>query len=201
MSIYRYTLNLTAGAAFLAGSTLASAVLAQQPQHIRGTIVGVKDSVLSIKTAAGTAKELKLGEKTGVFLVSKTDLGALTKDKFVGITSVEKGGVRVAREVHVFDEKLRGLGEGHYPWDLDSTPNMMTNANIAKIDSVASDRVLKLNYKGGEQSISVPESVPIVAFTATTPDQLKSGRKTFIIAKDGAAVAVVVGADGLTPPM
>jgi hypothetical protein len=27
---------------------------------------------------------------------------------------------------------LRGLAEGHYPWDLESKPNMMTNANISK---------------------------------------------------------------------
>jgi hypothetical protein len=40
-----------------------------------------------------------------------------------------------------------GLAEGHYPWDLESKPNMMTNA---KIEEVGTDRVVKLNYSRGE---------------------------------------------------
>jgi hypothetical protein len=48
----------------------------------------------------------------------------------LGITFVEQDGKRVACEVDVFDDSLHDLAEGHYPWDLDSKPNMMINANI-----------------------------------------------------------------------
>jgi len=34
----------------------------------------------------------------------------------------------------VFDESLRGLAEGHYPWDLESKPNMMPTPNISKVE-------------------------------------------------------------------
>ena len=51
-----------------------------------------------------------------MFLVTPADLGAIKPGRFVGVTSVEQGGKRVAREVHVFAESLRGRGEGHYPW-------------------------------------------------------------------------------------
>jgi len=141
-----------------------------------------------------------------VFMVSPADMAAIKDGRFVGITSVEKDGKRVALEVHVFDESLRGLGEGHYPWDLESGPNMMTNANIAQVESVGGDRVLKLDYKGGTQTIAVPPDATIVEFTATTPDQLKPGAKVFVIANtapDGSTVApaIVVGKDGLKPPM
>ena len=38
---------------------------------------------------------------------------------------------RDAVEVHVFEESLRGTGEGHYPWDL--MPNStMTNGAVAQ---------------------------------------------------------------------
>ena len=36
-------------------------------------------------------------------------------------------------EVHIFAESMRGLGEGHYDWDLRPS-SKMTNANVASID-------------------------------------------------------------------
>jgi hypothetical protein len=103
----------------------------------------------------------------------------------------------------VFDDSLRGLAEGHYPWDLDSKPNMMTNANIAKVDEVGTDRVLKLNYKGGEQTITIPASATVVGFDKAPADQLRAGRLVFVVLKnDGSeAAAVVIGAEGVKPPM
>ena len=175
------------------------------PQHIRGTLESNKDHTLAVKTARGEAS-IKLPDDAKVFLVSPADISAIKDGKFVGITSVEKDGKRVAKEVHVFDDTLRGLGEGHYPWDLENTPNMMTNANIARVELVGGDRVLKLDYKGGSQTIAVPPDASIVAFTAATPDQLQPNSKVFVMAKkqdDGSlvAVAAVVGKDGLKPPM
>ena len=175
------------------------------PQHIRGTLESAKNQTLEVKTARGETT-IKLPDDAKVFLVSPADISAIKDGKFVGITSVEKDGKRVAKEVHVFDDTLRGLGEGHYPWDLESTPNMMTNASIARVELVGGDRVLKLDYKGGTQTIAVPPDASIVAFTAATRDQLQPDRKVFVMARkqdDGSlvAAAAVVGKDGLKPPM
>ncbi len=205
MDIRRVTLGLTL--AF--GGTLFAASWAgaegPPPQHLRGSVDSLQDHVLAVKTARGEQK-VAFADTTKVFQVSRADISAVADGRFVGITSVEKNGHRVAVEVHIFDESLRGLGEGHYPWDLDSGPNMMTNANIAKVESVGADRVLKLDYKGGSQTIDVPPDAQIVAFTAGSADELKPGAKVFVIARkadDGqlAAGAVVVGKDGLKPPM
>jgi hypothetical protein len=162
---------------------LAEPALAQS--HIRGTLAGVKDDTITVQT------------------LTKSDMKAVQPGKFVGITSVERGGKRVAVEVHVFAETLRGLGEGHYPWDLDSNPNMMTNANIAKLEDVGTDRVLKLSYAGGEQTISVPETATIVEFDKAGRDQLVPGRRVFVGMKKDAkeAAFVVIGAEGVRPPM
>lgn len=197
---------LAAGALSFAVLASGSASAADAPRHIRGTVVSLKDHVLMVKTARGADESIGLGDDAKVFLVSPADLSAVTSGKFVGITSVEKDGKRVAKEVHVFDESLRGLGEGHYPWDLDTGPNMMTNANIAQVDSVAGDRVLKLDYKGGTQNITVPTDAAIVQFTVGTTAMLTEGAKVFVIAVTGAdgktaGKAVVVGKDGLKPPM
>jgi hypothetical protein len=207
MSMHRMLKALVAGAALTTWTAMVPA-LAQppQPQHVRGTIESVQDHMVAVKTARGPTDNIKLADDAKVFMVSPADMSAIKGGKFVGITSVEKDGKRVAVEVHVFDESLRGLGEGHYPWDLESGPNMMTNANIAQVESVGSDRVLKLDYKGGTQTIAVPPNATIVEFTATTPDQLKPGAKVFVIAAkapDGSTIApaIVVGKDGLKPPM
>jgi len=171
--------------------------------HIRGTLTAANDGTISVQTAKGETVSIKLASDAGLFLVTKAEMSAIQSGKFVGITSFEQDGKRVAREVHVFDESLRGLAEGHYPWDLESKPNMMTNANISKVEEVGTDRVLVLNYKGGEQTITIPPSATVVAFDKAPADQLAVGRKVFIVMnKDGSeAAAVVIGAEGVKPPM
>jgi hypothetical protein len=69
----------------------------------------------SVQTAKGGTESIKLANDAGLFLVTKADMSAIQSGKFVGITSVEQGGKRVAREVHVFDDSLRGLGGGTIP--------------------------------------------------------------------------------------
>jgi hypothetical protein len=207
MSIHQMVRGLVTTAALGGWLAMGAPTFAQTPpHHLRGTIQSVQDQTVSVKTAGGTTDAIKLAPDAKVFLVSPTDMSAIKDGKFVGITSVEKDGKRVAVEVHVFDDSLRGLGEGHYPWDLGTEPNMMTNANIAQVESMGGDRMLKLDYKGGTQNIAVPPDAKVVEFTASTPDQLKPGAKVFVIAvtqPDGSIVApaIVVGKDGLKPPM
>jgi hypothetical protein len=204
MPISRFVKPFIAAAALASLLGLGGNAFAQAP-HVRGTLTEVKDRTIGVQTAKGT-ESITLAPDAGLFLVTKADMSAIQSGKFVGITSVERGGKRIAREVHVFADSLRGLAEGHYPWDLETEPNMMTNANIAKIDEVGGDRVLKLNYSGGEETIAVPTNAAIVAFDKAGPDQLAAGRKLFIVMKkenDGTmvAAAVVIGADGVKPPM
>jgi Cu/Ag efflux protein CusF len=204
MSNYGLAKLLSAGAALAAWAAVA--VADTPPRHIRGTIESVQEHTVAVKTARGATDDITLADNAKVFTVSPADISAIKDGKFVGITSVEKGGKAVAVEVHVFDDSLRGLGEGHYPWDLESGPNMMTNANIARVESVGGDRVLKLDYKGGTQEIAVPPDATVVEFTPGTPDELKPGAKAFVVAHtqpDGkiVAAAIVVGKDGLKPPM
>ena len=191
----------------IAAATVLVALVFSAPAfaqaHIRGTLTAAKDGTIGVQTAKGETVSIKLANDAGLFLVTKADMSAIQNGKFVGITSFEESGKRVAREVHVFDESLRGLAEGHYPWDLEARPNMMTNANISKVEQVGTDRVLILNYKGGEQTISIPSNTTVVAFGKAPPDQLAVGRQVFVVMKkEGSeAAAVVIGAEGVKPPM
>jgi hypothetical protein len=188
-------------AAVLVGVLLSAPAFAQA--HIRGTLTDVKDGTIGVQNAKGETISIKLASDAGLFLVTKADMSAIQSGKFVGITSFEVDGKRVAREVHVFDESLRGLAEGHYPWDLEAKPNMMTNANISKIEEVGADRVVKVDYKGGEQTIIIPTDATVVSFVKAPADQLAVGRKVFVVMKKDVpeAAAVVIGAEGVKPPM
>src|ERR1700733_3092400 len=134
-----------AAAAIVVGLLISAPAFAQG--HIRGTLTEVKDGTIAVQNAKGETISIKLAGDAGLFLVTKADMSAIKSGKFVGITSFEQDGKRVAREVHVFDDSLRGLAEGHYPWDLEAKPNMMTKANISKIEGVGTARVAKVDCK------------------------------------------------------
>jgi hypothetical protein len=113
----------------------------------------------------------------------------------------------VALEVLVFPESARGSGEGHYPWDL-QPQSTMTNGTVATVSEEAHGRTLKITYKGSEQpiEITVPPSAPIVTLASGSADLLKPGNHIFAAAAKGAtgdysAARVLVGIDGLVPPM
>src|SRR6201994_687609 len=191
-----------AAAAVLAGLLLSAPAFAQA--HIRGTLTEVKDGTIGVQNAKGETVSVKLAADANLFLVTKADMSAVQTGKFVGITSFEEDGKRVAREVHVFDDSLRGLAEGHYPWDLDAKPNMMTNASISRIEAVGADHLVKVDYKGGQQTITIPTDATVVTFVkAPSAAELAVGRKVFIVMKKDSpeAAAVVIGAEGIKPPM
>jgi hypothetical protein len=185
----------------------------EPPQRVRGTLDAVEGDQLSVQTREGGMIDVKLKEGSGIFVVTPKTLDDIKAGDFVGITSIDVSGRRVALEVHLFVEDLRGVGEGHYPWDLVQEPNMMTNATIAEIEKVGEDRVLEVTYAEGEgdqktqgtQAIFVPPDVPIVLIEQSgTRDMLTPGRAVFLMAEPSdegpQAVATVVG-DGIDPPM
>ncbi|NJO36428.1 MAG: hypothetical protein HC871_00970 [Rhizobiales bacterium] len=163
-----------------------------------------------------TAKslELTLGEESEIYRVTPGAIDDIDQGQFIGITSIDvEGDRRVALEVHIFAEDLRGLGEGHYPWDLVREPNMMTNATIAEITEVEEGPLLSVTYAEGEgdeksegrQTIQVPSNIPIVHLAKSDAAILAPGKDVFLFLQDDeagntSALAVAVG-EGVRPPM
>jgi hypothetical protein len=208
----------------LLGGALVAACLAHgagraaegEPYGLRGTLVAVDDKLLTVMNDDEETFEVAMAEDTGVFAVTPAKWSDIHPGQFVGITSVESGGQRIALEVHIFAEDLRGTGEGHYPWDLIEDPNMMTNATVAEIQEVSpAERQLRLTYKegegndaaDGEQVITVPDFVDVV-YLAKSADLglIVPDRRVFLLVQNSeqgppAAIAVAVGLDGAIPPM
>jgi len=205
-------------AALLAGWVLASPAGAQneppKPYHVRGVIESIEGRQVAVVTDSGAKKSVTLNEDAGIYATSPARLADVAEGQFVGITSIDMGGVRTALEVHIFEESLRGLAEGHYPWTLGDQPNMMTNAAVAKVAAKSDARELEVTYQEGPegqktqgtQTIVVPADAVVVSFDPGKLEDLTAGASVFLIAIDTAeggvaSPAIVVGKDGSVPPM
>ena len=104
---------------------------AQELYRVRGTLRSVAGDQLVITSREGEVMGFQLSPDFGVFAVTPASIDDVKQGRFVGLTTVMTGDRQVALEAHLFADDLRGLGEGHYPWDLVQQPNMMTNANVA----------------------------------------------------------------------
>lgn len=188
---------------------LAPALAQNQPvASARATVetVSADGQSLGVRTRAGEEQTVHLNPKTRFVLVVPATLADVKPGSFIGVAALPGEGSELkAMEVHIFPEAMRGAGEGFRPFDL--APNSsMTNGNLsARVDATTGPK-LTVTYKGGEQTIVVDPKTPIVALAPGAQTDLKPGAS--IIARghkqeDGSidAAFVLVGKDGLVPPM
>src|SRR5271154_4638044 len=192
-------------AAFL-GIAAVSPTQAAENIRVRGTIVGVDASTLTVKTREGPNAVLALKPGWKVTGVAKASIEDIKPGDFVGIASLPTAsGGDGAVEVLVFPPAMKGTGEGSYPWDL-KPKSTMTNATVTNAVKGVDGRTLDLSYSGGgEKKISIPDGTPIVTFGPATETDLKPGATVFVPAQrgdDGALAAgfVAVGTNGVDPP-
>ncbi len=195
--------SAVAVAALLAAAPPARAA---EPVHVRGAIMSLDSSTLTVKTREGATAALALKPGWKVTGVAAASVGDIKPGDFVGIASLPReAGGDGAVEVLVFPAAMKGTGEGSYPWDL--KPNStMTNATVSSAVKDVEGRTLTLSYKGGEKTISVPDGTPVVTFAQATQADLKPGAPVFVPAERGrdgtlSAGFVVVGENGVAPPM
>jgi hypothetical protein len=175
------------------------------PQTKRGKIVTFADGQLKITARDGATTIIALTSGVPVMEVSTTSMTDIKANSFIGTTAVpaDNGTLR-ALEVHVFDENLRGLGEGHQLLDA-RKKSTMTNGTVGSVvGSTAS--FITVAYKDGEKKVHVPANVPIVRVSPGKAEMLKPDANVLVFLKKGpdgspGAVAVIVGKDGLDPPL
>lgn len=187
-------------------ATLVAAHAQNPPTRIRGTISAIDGKTATIAARDGSNVVLQLADNWGVLVVRPAAASDLKENAFVGIGSLKAAdGVQEALEVLIFPEAARGSNEGHYPWDL-QPESMMTNATVSTVASASDGKTLTLKYAGGNQTIRLKPGIPIVTFEPGDRANAKPGAKVFVSAtraSDGSlrATRLLVGKDGLTPPM
>ncbi|MBW4035291.1 MULTISPECIES: hypothetical protein [Acidiphilium] len=226
------TLSLAAAAV---SAISVGALAASTPVRLRGTITAISADTLTLKTNSGKTEQVMIGGDTHFLKVEKSSLGMIDKNTYIGTATKTVGSQLIALEVVIFPNAMRGTGDGHYAWDKlpdttlsggTKTASTMTNGNVAAVSGGAaggkvsstmtngnvaatksSDGVKRLTvtYKGGQQTILVPPTAPIVKFAPGMKADAVTGAHVFIKASESdgkiTAGAVAVGVDGVTPPM
>jgi hypothetical protein len=177
-----------------------------KPVRVRGTIERVEGDIYVIKAKGGNEFKVTLAANAPVAAVVKASLADAKVGSYVGIATLPQAdGTQRALEVLIFPENMRGVGEGHYGWDLQPS-SMMTNGNLEQTVTATDGQVLTVKYKDGEKKITVPPDVPIVTFAPGDKSELKPGASIFVGAAkpqpDGTLQAPRIGVGrGIVPPM
>ena len=175
------------------------------PDRIRGTIAGVAGGTLTVAGTDGTTMPVTLDPTTRITLIAPAHIEDIRPGSFIGTAALpQQDGTLMAMEIQVFPESMRGVGEGHRPWDL-RPGSTMTNGTVGTVTGT-SGRQLTMTYKGGAQTVTVPPEAPVITYEPADRAALVAGAHVIVglrAAADGTphAVFIGVGKDGLTPPM
>ena len=196
---------LVLGALFM--MTASAAYAETTPVRVRGTVVSLDGNKLVVHPKTGDNITVMLNDNFGAVAVIKASMADIKEGTFIGTATVTQPDSSLkSEEVVVFPDKMRGTGEGHYPWDLGSK-SMMTNATVSNAVKAVDGQTITVTYKGGEKKIDVPANVPVVTLVpGADKAEIKPGAIVFVPTQkqeDGSlhGGAVLFGKDGLTPPM
>jgi hypothetical protein len=215
---YGLTVVLTAG---LSVATAGAA----EPERIRGTVTAISPGEVTVTTATRKII-LQAGSDTKYLTVVRSDLGHIAGGSYLGVAAKNVGEKQVALDVLIFPPAMKGAAEGHFGWDrmpdttlaggerttssmtngsVATAASSMTNGSVASASEGGAIRQVTLTYKGGQQTILVPPTAPVVTLQPGTHSDLKPGDKVFVNAiVDGGkttAVLFLVGSPSFAPPI
>ena len=205
MSVTTRRALASASLALMLSLVFASAFAQQPPtMRIRGPIVAVDGSVLTVTAGEAGNVKVKLTDDVKVFGVVKASLADIKPGDFIGVGAMPQAdGSQRAIQIMIFAESQRGTGEGHRPWDRPGAT--MTNATVETSVASVDGQVIMVKYKDGEKKIIVGPDAVIRRYVVGSKDELKPGANISIVRAvkkpDGTFEAdrVNVGRDGIVP--
>jgi hypothetical protein len=192
----RFALAMVALLAVAFGSNLKARAQDVAPpiSGALGQIQSVGDNSISIQTKSGVVL-IEITKPLTTYKVVPSDLNHITDNEYVGVASTElPNGTRVAKQIFIFPEELRGAVEGSVVMDAQpgtATQSRMTNGSVSLRGAVqAPSRMtngvvqkgrgttLVVRYQDGAKTISVPANVTVVAIVPGEV-QLASGETAY----------------------
>src|SRR5580704_2154215 len=182
-------MNMTMTRRMVGASTFAlllgaSFAVAQAPEtvRVRATIESVDGQMVTAKSRDGAEMKIHLADNAPVNEVVKASLSDIKQNSFVAVTAMpQPDGSQKATAIIIFPEAMRGVGEGHRPWDF--VPNStMTNATVDNSVTSVDGEKLVVKYKDGDKTIIVPPTAEIATYVKKSTADLKPGEKIFIAA-------------------
>jgi hypothetical protein len=202
--------------------------------HVRGTIESVTPESLTVRISSGARVSVALNDGTHYLQVVRSSLDRIEPGSYIGTATKDVGSNLIALEVMIFPAAMKGLNAGHFPYDrlpdttlaggTTTTTSMMTNGNVAAVTAPPGANVdttmtngnvsasgsqngvkhLTVTYRGGQQTILVPPTAPIVNLLPGTIADLSTGTYVFVdAARNGNSLTaglVAAGVGGLKPP-
>jgi hypothetical protein len=227
MKIRYFKRNLLLAALVAATSVPAmSAMAADQPIHVRGTITDVTGTGFTVQTDAGP-RTIVIAADTRITGVVPSSLDQIQPGSFIGSANVPNGSTSRALEVVVFPLAMKGSGLGDYAWDLpaqghgasavtsgSAMASAMTNGTVktmnqgvpmssamtngtVKSATGSGDRTIVVDYGKGEKSIDVPADAPVVTFELADKSAIVKGAHVFVAANPGNPITARVVAVGI----
>src|SRR6266481_6798665 len=199
-------LTLAFGALISMALVCAPASADEEPVRVRGAVASLEGSKLVVRAKDGKDVTVNLADNFAALAVVKSSMAEIKEGTFIGTATVTQPDSSLrSLEVVVFPDKMRGTGEGHYPWDLGSS-SMMTNATVANAVKGVAGQTVTLTYRGVEKKIDIPANVPVVSLVPASKNEIKPGAIVFVPTQrqsDGSlqGAAVLFGKDGVVPPM
>lgn len=164
---------------------VCTAVLAQAPTRVRGTIAAFDGVTLSV-TGGGL---IQVDDKTQIVFAEPIALADIRPGDFLGVTSVKaQNGALTAYEVRRFPQ---ALNPGHRAFD-GRDDQTMTNATVGAVVQSASGRDLVLIYDGGTQQIKVPPEASVSQLVPGNKDHLVPGATVSLTHNAGVALRIQV---------
>ena len=178
------TMMRTLSASAVALLFAASFAAAQAPQtvRVRATLENVSVPMLTAKARDGAEMKIKLADNAPVNEVVKASLADIKENSYIAVTAMpQPDGSQKAVAILIFPEAMRGVGEGHRPWDLEAN-STMTNATVAEQVAGTDGQTVTVKYKDGDKKILVTPATIIVTYKKAATGDLKAGQKIFIAA-------------------
>ena len=184
--------------------TIASPACAQSEPTLRvvGTVERIDGTTLVVNTGQGE-RTVGLAPTATLFAMVKANVADVKPGTFVGVGATpQPDDSQHAIRVMIFPESMRGLGEGHRPWDRPGTT--MTNATVDTAVTSVEGPVATVRYKGGEKKIVMRPDTVFLTYVAADRSELKPGARVAVtgIGRSGGIVEarrIVVGRDGVVP--
>ena len=174
--------GLLMGASTLVALLAASFAAAQAPEtvRVRATIESVDGQTIMAKSRDGVEMKIHLADNAPVNEVVKAALSDIKANSYIAITAMpQPDGSQKATAIIIFPEAMRGVGDGHRPWDYVSN-STMTNGTVDTSVSSVDGAKLVVKYKDGEKSVLVTPETVIATYVKKSLADLKPGEKIFI---------------------
>ena len=168
-----------------------------------GTVAAVTPGEVDITGKDGAVTKVMLGDTARFSWTMPLKIDDIKTGDYIGAGAMKDGkGGNTAVEITVFPESARGVAEGFSQWN-EGPDSTMTNGTVSQVVGT-SNRVLTVTYKGGQQSVTLPDNTPVTTFEAADRSALSVGAHVVVRAitnDDGTLSAgfVSVGKDGFVP--